>query len=276
MMVSALKSLARIIKAILVLVILVGIITAVFAYFAEKHLAVIRGATYTPESLAVADSLEGGYWWLDSIEDTTGVHNHYADIMRLRKRLPEETTFAYSFKDNVRLDMDPLWITDEDDVEEKQRLYEGILAYWREHCAKDYSILKSVLPVLMESYERMKYGEDQSYESFLESLGVPVPSMQVVLIEKYPRYHQGDSLYAPIPGLRLISVDTQSMVLFHPGSKLILHYGRLSKLPQPLAPATVYFAQRDFYSKYRYDEGIRKARIITDEKINEHFEDLFK
>ena len=279
MIISSLKSLSRGVRFLLSLTIIIGLATAVFAYYAEKHLAIIRSATYSPDSYSTAEDLEGGYWWLSSMKeeriDTTYEYVEFTDLTRQMRRMPRMTSFAYSFKSGAVLSFKPLWLID-DSPEEEARLYEDVLDYWRYNCAGDYDILESLMPVLMESYEKLKHRNDDSCKDFLKELGMPVPSMMVTEMEKYSFRTPADTTYAPIPDLYLMSVDSDQMVLYHPFTEITLFYERLPELPQPMAPASLYYAQREFYKKYGYEGDEVAKEVLTNSEINKHFRQLYK
>lgn len=267
MLEHTLSSFSKVILGVILTVTIVGVATAAVTVSAEKDLNTAKKATYQAKSMNAQRSsmVEGAYWELQDIVTLTDSVEvgRYSLITEIMENLPNYgASYYYSFTDNAVLSFLPV-----DDPS-------YAIDLWQKHVADEVSILRNIIPALRADYDEYKEDKPKVSEKFknlCESLGVPFPSIAVTSYKYFKYEGLGQEL---APGLSIASVNAEHMDLAY-GRSAVLHYDRIKKLPQEIAPITYYFNEKIFFYE-NYDKLKDKGPILSDEEIDAHFRKTFK
>lgn len=270
---TSISAFSKVILGLVGTVATVAAATAVFAAIAEKNIDIVKSAAYRPKKINAGNSslLKGGYWELEYISVMTDSveTEKYTLITDIMEHLPDYgASYYYSFTDDAVLSLmpveDPGWAID----------------IWKDNVSGDFWVVRGILPFLEEGYRDYR-SRDQGtrhskrFESLCESVGIPFPSIVVTGYD----WFRSDSLWTSLPSdpnLKIADVGKKELVLAY-GKSAVLRYVRIERFRNDIeiAPATLYFKEKDFFMK-NHDRLADSKWRVSDEKIDEHFRKTFK
>lgn len=270
-MLEGISTFSKVIIGVISSVAVAGAVTAGVTLAAEKDINTIKKAEYEPKSMQAqrGSMTEGLYWELedivtmsDSVE--TGRCTLITEIMQ---RLPEYgASYYYSFKDNAVLGLLPL-----DDPS-------YAIDLWQQNVSNEFAIIRDMLPFLKDEYSEYKTEKEEGkvsdgFKSLCASVGIPFPSIAVTSYEWFEYKGPGTSMPTD-SNLKIAYVDTERMDLSY-GDRAVLHYVRIKKLPQEIAPITMYFKEKAFFFN-NHDKLESTSWTPSDQEIDAHFRKTFK
>ena len=270
---TSISAFSKVILGLVGIVATVAAATAVFAAIAEKNIDIVKSAAYRPKKINAGNSslLKGGYWELEYISVMTDSveTEKYTLITDIMEHLPDYgASYYYSFTDDAVLSLmpveDPGWAID----------------IWKDNVSGDFWVVRGILPFLEEGYRDYRSTaqgtrHSKRFESLCESVGIPFPSIVVTGYD----WFRSDSLWASLPSdpnLKIADVGKKELVLAY-GKSAVLRYVRIERFRNDIeiAPATLYFKEKDFFMK-NHDRLADSKWRVSDEKIDEHFRKTFK
>lgn len=270
---TSISAFSKVILGLVGTVAIVAAATAVFAAIAEKNIDIVKSAEYRPKKINAGNSslLKGGYWELEYISVMTDSveTEKYTLITDIMEHLPDYgASYYYSFTDDAVLSLmpveDPGWAID----------------IWKDNVSGDFWVVRGILPFLEEGYSDYRSTapgtrHSKRFESLCESVGIPFPSIVVTGYD----WFRSDSLWASLPSdpnLKIADVGKKELVLAY-GKSAVLRYVRIERFRNDIeiAPATLYFKEKDFFMK-NHDRLADSKWRVSDEKIDEHFRRTFK
>lgn len=270
---TSISAFSKVILGLVGTVATVAAATAVFAAIAEKNIDIVKSAEYRPKKINAGNSslLQGGYWELEYISVMTDSveTEKYTLITDIMEHLPDYgASYYYSFTDDAVLSLmpveDPGWAID----------------IWKDNVSGDFWVVRGILPFLEEGYSDYRSTapgtrHSKRFESLCESVGIPFPSIVVTGYD----WFRSDSLWASLPSdpnLKIADVGKKELVLAY-GKSAVLRYVRIERFRNDIeiAPATLYFKEKDFFMK-NHDRLADSKWRVSDEKIDEHFRRTFK
>ena len=270
---TSISAFSKVILGLVGTVATVAAATAVFAAIAEKNIDIVKSAAYRPKKINAGNSslLKGGYWELEYISVMTDSveTEKYTLITDIMEHLPDYgASYYYSFTDDAVLSLmpveDPGWAID----------------IWKDNVSGDFWVVRGILPFLEEGYRDYRSTaqgarHSKRFESLCESVGIPFPSIVVTGYD----WFRSDSLWASLPSdpnLKIADVGKKELVLAY-GKSAVLRYVRIERFRNDIeiAPATLYFKEKDFFMK-NHDRLADSKWRVSDEKIDEHFRKTFK
>ena len=270
---TSISAFSKVILGLVGTVATVAAATAVFAAIAEKNIDIVKSAEYRPKKINAGNSslLKGGYWELEYISVMTDSveTEKYTLITDIMEHLPDYgASYYYSFTDDAVLSLmpveDPGWAID----------------IWKDNVSGDFWVVRGILPFLEEGYRDYRSTaqgtrHSKRFESLCESVGIPFPSIVVTGYD----WFRSDSLWASLPSdpnLKIADVGKKELVLAY-GKSAVLRYVRIERFRNDIeiAPATLYFKEKDFFMK-NHDRLADSKWRVSDEKIDEHFRKTFK
>lgn len=270
---TSISAFSKVILGLVGTVATVAAATAVFAAIAEKNIDIVKSAEYRPKKINAGNSslLKGGYWELEYISVMTDSveTEKYTLITDIMEHLPDYgASYYYSFTDDAVLSLmpveDPGWAID----------------IWKDNVSGDFWVVRGILPFLEEGYSDYRSTaqgtrHSKRFESLCESVGIPFPSIVVTGYD----WFRSDSLWASLPSdpnLKIADVGKKELVLAY-GKSAVLRYVRIERFRNDIeiAPATLYFKEKDFFMK-NHDRLADSKWRVSDEKIDEHFRKTFK
>lgn len=270
---TSISAFSKVILGLVGTVAIVAAATAVFAAIAEKNIDIVKSAGYRPKKINAGNSslLKGGYWELEYISVMTDSveTEKYTLITDIMEHLPDYgASYYYSFTDDAVLSLmpveDPGWAID----------------IWKDNVSGDFWVVRGILPFLEEGYSDYRSTapgtrHSKRFESLCESVGIPFPSIVVTGYD----WFRSDSLWASLPSdpnLKIADVGKKELVLAY-GKSAVLRYVRIERFRNDIgiAPATLYFKEKDFFMK-NHDRLADSKWRVSDEKIDEHFRKTFK
>lgn len=270
---TSISAFSKVILGLVGTVATVAAATAVFAAIAEKNIDIVKSAEYRPKKINAGNSslLKGGYWELEYISVMTDSveTEKYTLITDIMEHLPDYgASYYYSFTDDAVLNLmpveDPGWAID----------------IWKDNVSGDFWVVRGILPFLEEGYSDYRSTapgtrHSKRFESLCESVGIPFPSIVVTGYD----WFRSDSLWASLPSdpnLKIADVGKKELVLAY-GKSAVLRYVRIERFRNDIgiAPATLYFKEKDFFMK-NHDRLADSKWRVSDEKIDEHFRKTFK
>lgn len=270
---TSISAFSKVILGLVGTVAIVAAATAVFAAIAEKNIDIVKSAEYRPKKINAGNSslLQGGYWELEYISVMTDSveTEKYTLITDIMEHLPDYgASYYYSFTDDAVLSLmpveDPGWAID----------------IWKDNVSGDFWVVRGILPFLEEGYRDYRSTapgtrHSKRFESLCESVGIPFPSIVVTGYD----WFRSDSLWASLPSdpnLKIADVGKKELVLAY-GKSAVLRYVRIERFRNDIeiAPATLYFKEKDFFMK-NHDRLADSKWRVSDEKIDEHFRKTFK
>lgn len=270
---TSISAFSKVILGLVGTVATVAAATAVFAAIAEKNIDIVKSAEYRPKKINAGNSslLKGGYWELEYISVMTDSveTEKYTLITDIMEHLPDYgASYYYSFTDDAVLSLmpveDPGWAID----------------IWKDNVSGDFWVVRGILPFLEEGYRDYRSTaqgtrNSKRFESLCESVGIPFPSIVVTGYD----WFRSDSLWASLPSdpnLKIADVGKKELVLAY-GKSAVLRYVRIERFRNDIgiAPATLYFKEKDFFMK-NHDRLADSKWRVSDEKIDEHFRKTFK
>lgn len=263
---TAISSFSKAILGIVGIVAIAGAGTAVVAAKAEKDLNKAKSVTYQAKSMNSNRSsmAEGDYWELRNID-----HVLYGErdslITDIMENLPDYgASYYYSFTENAVLSFMPV---DNPDY---------AIDLWQRNTENEFSIISEMVPIIKSEYQQYKKDKTKwadRFNEFMESIGIPIPSVVVTGYEWFE--YDGIGAQLPNTSLTIANLDAQHMDLSYGDGNTILHYDRIKALPQEIAPITLYFQEKAFYYD-NYDKIQSSGWRLTDEEIDAHFRKTFK
>lgn len=270
---TSISAFSKVILGLVGTVAIVAAATAVFAAIAEKNIDIVKSAEYRPKKINAGNSslLKGGYWELEyiSVMADSVETEKYTLITDIMEHLPDYgASYYYSFTDDAVLSLmpveDPGWAID----------------IWKDNVSGDFWVVRGILPFLEEGYSDYRSTapgtrHSKRFESLCESVGIPFPSIVVTGYD----WFRSDSLWASLPSdpnLKIADVGKKELVLAY-GKSAVLRYVRIERFRNDIeiAPATLYFKEKDFFMK-NHDRLADSKWRVSDEKIDEHFRRTFK
>lgn len=270
---SALSVFPKVVIGIIGVVAAAGVLTVVISMVSEKKLRTAKSVTYEALSMNAPrqSMLQGAFWELDSIEsighdgEVVETYTLITDIME--HCMGYDASYYYSFSENAVIGFFPL--------DEPQYAIE----LWKRSVGNEYAILMDVVPALDKEYDKYKKNRDnykvsEKFKSLCTSLGVPFPSIAVESYEWHD-FKDKDLMMSLSYDLEVTYVDAERMTLSCDDNNAILYYKRIKKLPQEVAPITLYFHEKSFFEE-NYEKIESSKWKLSDEEIDAHFRKTFK
>lgn len=266
MLEETLSAFSKVVLGVISTVTVAGAATAAATVAAEKDLHKAKSVTYEAKSMNSQRSsmVEGCYWELRDID-----HVLYGErdslITDIMENLPDYgASYYYSFTENAVLSFMPV---DDPDY---------AIDLWQRNTENEFSIISEMVPIIKTEYQQYKKDKTKwsdQFNAFMESIGIPIPSIVVTGYEWFK--YDGIGTKMPNTSLTIASIDAQHMDLSYGDGNTILRYDRIKALPKEIAPITLYFQEKSFYYD-NYDRIQSSDWRLTDEEIDAHFRKTFK
>lgn len=244
-----LSSMAKMTISVISIVAISACILTVVVKIIENRVLDVNEYTYnaSPINGNYLTLLEGGYWEVQSIEDTLRNEStkltkaNFNQSMDLFSSLG--ASYAYSYSGGRLASFWPM--------SDAKR----ILAGWNLEWYKNYLLFEVVIPSLQKDNIKQQSGKySESYAEFCEVIGSPLPSMAMsdyrdfvynndVIVESNQEIGFPDIS----TGLKIRALSREVMVLTK--GKYKINYKRVKSLPMPIAPISVYYEEMAYNGK---------------------------
>lgn len=238
-----LSSMAKITISVISIVAVSACVLTVVVKIIEHRVLDVNEYTYSasPMENNYLTLLEGGYWEVQSVEDTLQsvstdlTKSNFNQSMDLFSTLG--ASYAYSYKDDKLASFWPM--TD------AKRILDGWDLKWYEN----YLLFEAVIPSLQKDNLKQQSGKySKSYAEFCEVIGSPLPGMAMTGYRDFtynPNMVTGKNQALGFPNisyeLKIQELTKNEMVLTKGSHKI--HYKRVKSLPMKIAPISIYFEE---------------------------------
>ena len=246
MKVRLLSSLAKFtISAISVVAISACVLTLIVK-LTEHRVKKVNDYTYVAKPMGhnYTTLLEGGYWQLISLQDTTKTKATEVKLSEVDSVLDllsdMGASYAYSYQDKILASFWPM--------SDAKR----IIATWKMDWYKNYMLLNIVIPFLKNDNSKMQAGQySDSYAEFCKVMDSKLPAMAMTGYKDFIYNDEvpiGETEPVGFPdisnGLKIKDLGENVMVLAK--GKYRFHYKRVKNLPQKIAPISIYFQEKGY------------------------------
>ena len=199
MLEETLSAFSKVILGVISTVTVAGAATAAVTVAAEKDLHKAKSVTYEAKSMNSQRSsmVEGCYWELRDID-----HVLYGErdslITDIMENLPDYgASYYYSFTENAVLSFMPV---DNPDY---------AIDLWQRNTENEFSVISEMVPIIKSEYQQYKKDKTKwadRFNEFMESIGIPLPSVVVTGYE----WFEYDGIGTQMPLLLVTSIRVES------------------------------------------------------------------
>lgn len=249
MKVRLLSSLAKFtISAISVVAVSACVLTLIVK-LTERRVKRVNDYSYVakPVGHSYTTLLEGGYWQLAYVQDTTKAkvtEVKFSEVASVLDLLSDAgASYAYSYKDKM---LSSFW-----PMSDAKR----IISTWNLQWYKNYMLLNIVIPFLKSDNSKMMAGQySDSYAEFCKVMDCALPAMAMTGCRDFEFNEDvpvGETEPVGFPdisnGLKIKDLGENLMVLAK--GKYRFHYKRVKDLPHKIAPISIYFQETAYNAR---------------------------